>query len=95
MTLEIKCVELRTIVENGGQLIDVRSPDEFLQGSLQYAVNIPIESIPTCVDQLDKNKPVMLYCLSGIRANMVKRFLESLGFEDVRNLGGIRQLAHG
>ena len=95
MTLEIKSSELKKIIENGGQLIDVRSPAEFNQGSLQHAVNMPIESMPTYAEELDRSRPVLIYCLSGIRARMVKRFLESLGFEKVHNLGGIRQLAHG
>jgi phage shock protein E len=94
MTYEIKCEELRSMIENGAQLIDVRSHLEFSQGSLKHAINIPIETIPHHAEKIDRNNPVMLYCLSGARARMVKRFLESLGFENVHNLGGIRQLAH-
>jgi len=94
MTYEIKCGELRNMIENGGQLIDVRSSHEFSQGSLKHAVNLPAESIPHYLQHLDRNNPVMLYCRSGARADMVKRFLESLGFENVHNLGGIQQLAH-
>jgi phage shock protein E len=94
MTYEIKCDELREIVNNGGQLIDVRSSNEFDRGALKNAVNIPLETIPHHADKIDRDKPVMLYCVSGMRANTVKRFLESLGFSEVYNLGGIRQLAH-
>ena len=46
MTFEIKCDELRELVENGGQLIDVRSNLEYSQGALANAVNIPLETIP-------------------------------------------------
>ena len=94
MTFEIKCDELRELVENGGQLIDVRSSLEYSRGALQNAVNIPIETIPHHTSSIDKDKPVMLYCVSGMRASVVKQFLESLGFNDVYNLGGISQLAH-
>jgi phage shock protein E len=94
MTYQIKCDELKRMVENGGLLIDVRSNFEFSQGSLKHAVNVPVESIPYHAEQLDRKHPVMLYCLSGARADMVKRFLESIGFENVHNLGGIGQLAH-
>lgn len=94
MTYEIKSEALKNMVENGGLLIDVRSNLEFSRGSLKHAVNIPIESIPYQAEQIDRSQPVMLYCLSGARAGMVKRFLESIGFENVHNLGGIRQLAH-
>jgi len=94
MTFELKCDELRELVENGGQLIDVRSSLEYSRGALKNAVNIPVETIPHSMDAIDKGKPVMLYCVSGARASMVKRFLESLGFNYVYNLGGISQLAH-
>lgn len=94
MTFELKCDELRELVENGGQLIDVRSSLEYSRGALKNAVNIPVETIPHNMDAIDKGKPVMLYCVSGARASMVKRFLESLGFNYVYNLGGISQLAH-
>ena len=94
MTYEIKCDELRELVDNGGQLIDVRSNLEYSQGALANAVNIPLETIPHHTDNIDRNKPVMLYCVSGMRANAVKKFLESLGFNYVYNLGGISQLAH-
>jgi len=94
MMLDIRCDEIRELVENGGQLIDVRSNHEFSQGALKHAVNMPVESIPHAADSIDKNKPVMLYCVSGMRASLVKQFLESVGFNDVYNLGGISQLAH-
>ena len=94
MTLDIRCDEIRELVENGGQLIDVRSNHEFSQGALKHAVNMPVESIPNAAGSINKDKPVMLYCVSGTRASMVKQFLESLGFNYVYNLGGISQLAH-
>lgn len=94
MTFEIKCDELRELVDNGGQLIDVRSSLEYSRGALQNAVNIPVETIPHHTSNIDMNKPVMLYCVSGMRASVVKQFLESLGFNHVYNLGGISQLAH-
>jgi phage shock protein E len=94
MTYDIRCDEIRELVENGGQLIDVRSNQEFNQGALKNAINMPVESVPHFTETIDKNKPVMLYCVSGMRANLVKRFLESLGFNYVYNLGGISHLAH-
>ena len=94
MTFELKCDELRDLVENGGQLIEVRSNLESRRGAGIDAVNIPLETSPHNTEAIDKSKPVMLYCVSGMRANAVKQFLESLGFNYVYNLGGISQLAH-
>ncbi len=94
MTYDIKCEQIRELVKNGGQLIDVRSNHEFTQGALNDAINMPVESVPYYASTIDKSKPIMLYCVSGTRASLVKRFLESLGFNNVYNLGGISQLAH-
>ena len=75
----------------GGQLIDVRSPFEFNQGALSGAVNMPISNISNHTDAIDKTKPVMLYCRTGARSEMVKKYLEQLGFDQVYNIGGIMQ----
>ena len=93
MTFDIKCDQVRELVKNGGQLIDVRSNHEFTRGALRNAINMPVESVPYYANSINKDKPVMLYCVSGTRANVVKQFLESLGFNQVYNLGGIGQLA--
>jgi rhodanese-related sulfurtransferase len=45
MTYDIKCAQIRDLVDNGGQLIDVRSNHEFTQGALKNAVNVPVESL--------------------------------------------------
>ena len=75
----------------GGQLIDVRSPFEFNQGALSGAVNMPINNFRNHQDDIDKNRPVMLYCRTGARSEMVEKHLERSGFDEVYNIGGIMQ----
>ncbi len=87
------CTFLEEKISEGGQLIDVRSPIEFQQGALEGAVNIPITSVQTLKDNIDNSKPVLLYCRTGARSEMVKKYLEQLGFNQVHNLGGILQFA--
>ncbi|MDT8283559.1 MAG: rhodanese-like domain-containing protein, partial [Gammaproteobacteria bacterium] len=79
------------IISEGGQLIDVRSPVEFSQGALDGAINMPINSFQYLKDSIDSTKPVVLYCRTGARSGMVKNYLEQLGFDQVHNIGGIRQ----
>lgn len=85
------CSFIKEKVREGGQLIDVRSTVEFSQGALTGAVNIPIDSFQFLKDDIDQSKPVLLYCRTGARSEMVKRYLEQLGFDHVYNIGGIRQ----
>ena len=87
------CNFIQEKMSEGGQLIDVRSPIEFNGGALDGAVNIPISSVQTSVDAIDNSKPVLLYCRTGARSEMVKQYLEQLGFNQVHNIGGLQQFA--
>ena len=80
-------------IREGGQLIDVRSQVEFNQGALDGAINIPITSVQSLIDNIKKSKPVLLYCRTGVRSEMVKNHLEQLGFVQVHNIGGIQQFS--
>ncbi len=85
------CLFVEEVMGEGGQLIDVRSAVEFNQGSLDGAVNMPIESFQFLKDGIDNSKPVLLYCRTGARSGMVKNYLDQLGFDQVHNIGGLRQ----
>ena len=91
MIQEYNCELIQEIIEQGGQLIDVRTPVEYSQGSLQGSVNMPIESFQYLKDSIDRSKPVLLYCRTGARSGMVKNYLDQLGFDQVHNIGGIKQ----
>jgi phage shock protein E len=88
------CAFLKNMLKQGGLLIDVRSGYEFAQGALDGAKNMPLESFQHLSEDIVKEKPVLLYCRSGQRSEMAKRYLQSLGFPDVHNIGGYQQLAN-
>lgn len=91
MIHEYNCKFIKQKINEGGQLIDVRSTVEFSQGALSGAVNMPIDSFQFLKDDIDHTKPVLLYCRTGARSEMVKRYLEQLGFPHVHNIGGLQQ----
>ncbi len=93
MVLKYNCNFLQQKISEGGQLIDVRSAVEFSQGALNNAINMPVESFQFLKDDIDDTKAVLLYCRTGARSEMVKRYLEQLGFDQVHNIGGLRQFA--
>jgi thioredoxin 1 len=72
------------------QLVDVRTSQEFEQGHLKGAVNYNIrgDEFSEQVKKLDKNKPVMVYCMSGGRSAAAAKKLGELGFTEVYNLQG-------
>lgn len=82
--------EARELVESGALLVDVRSPEEFADGHIDGAINIPIQQLSGRLGELgDDDGQIVVYCQSGGRSAMAKRLLESNGFENVHDLGGI------
>ena len=87
----IGCEDAKQLLsEENGQLVDVRTPMEYAQGGLPEAVNVPLQSIQSANELLDRERPIILYCVSGARTRMAKSYLESMGFENVHDLGSFR-----
>jgi len=80
----------RLLKEENGQLVDVRSPMEYAQGSLPNAVNVPLQTIHVANDLLEKRRPIILYCVTGTRTRMAKTYLDAMGFENEHDLGSFR-----
>ena len=70
------------------QLIDVRTADEFGFGSIPTARNIDVNHLRERLDELDPNKPVILFCQIGLRGYLAYRILTQHGFTKVKNLSG-------
>jgi len=75
-------------------LVDVRSPEELSSSSIAGAVNIPLADIAVLSDALlpEKNRPIVVFCASGMRSAAARTKLLSLGYENVTNGGGIRTM---
>lgn len=71
-------------------VLDVRTPSEFAEGSIEGAINVDFlnENFSTELDQLDKNRTIYLYCKSGGRSGQAKKILEDKGFTAIYNLEG-------
>lgn len=75
------------LLASGAMLVDVRGRDEFDEGHIYSAINLPLEEIEACIDQL-KGKNVMLYCRSGNRSQIALQKLQQKGLTQVYDLGG-------
>jgi phage shock protein E len=69
----------------------IECPEEHAQGTLPGSVNVPLQVIQHAHQQLDKSKPVIVYCVSGARSAQAQSVLQSMGFDNVHNLGSIRK----
>ncbi len=79
--------EARAKVEAGAQLIDVRSKAEFDGGSIPKAKNIPVGSLAARLGELDRARPVVVFCASGMRSASAAALLRRSGFTEVHDLG--------
>jgi phage shock protein E len=79
-------------LEAGATVVDVRSQEEFRDGSYPGALNIPVQSLATKMGTLDKKRPVIVFCASGARSAVAARLLKSAGFADVLNAGGLSDM---
>jgi thioredoxin len=73
-----------------GQILDVRTVDEYNNGHIEGAVLADISSnlFQEVTSKLDKSKPVYVYCLSGGRSGEAASQLQQMGFKSVINLSG-------
>lgn len=85
-------VDLKELVKNGAQIIDVRTPAEFNGGHIKGAKNIPLQSLNQNLGKINKNKPVITCCASGARSAAAKNILLNNGFSEVHNGGGWNSL---
>ena len=70
------------LMERGAIIIDVRTPQEFKQGHVKKAINIPLSDISRSVEKIkQKNKPVITCCRSGARSGNAAATLKSAGIE--------------
>ncbi|MCG8478455.1 MAG: DsrE/DsrF/DrsH-like family protein, partial [Spirochaetales bacterium] len=69
-------------------LIDVRTPEEFELGTVEGAINVPLYELRDRLDEIPRDKTIVVFCGVGLRAYHAERALLQHGFTDVYNLSG-------
>ena len=77
--------------ESGYIILDVRRPDEYAEGHIPGAINLPNEDIGTAeIPKLpDKAQLILVYCRSGRRSKEASEKLVKLGYTNIVEFGGI------
>jgi glyoxylase-like metal-dependent hydrolase (beta-lactamase superfamily II) len=71
------------------QLVDVRNPSEVTaEGSIDGSINIPLPQLINRLDELDRDRPTIVYCAGGYRSSVAASTLEAHGFDTVADLMG-------
>lgn len=80
--------ELNGLKADETMLIDVRTEEEYALGSIEGAVNIPLDNLRKRIHEVPKDKDIALFCAVGLRGYLALRILKGHGYERVRNLSG-------
>jgi CoA-disulfide reductase len=84
----IQWFELDDLNSDEYTILDVREAEERDLGFVPNSINISVDDLRDNLDKLDKNKTIVLYCATGIRAYVATRILLQNGFDKVKNLSG-------
>lgn len=69
-------------------LVDVRTPEEYALGTIDGAVNIPLDDLRGRLGEIDRDSDVIVFCAVGLRGYLAQRILLGRGYRRVRNLAG-------
>ena len=74
-------------------LIDVRTDSEWNEGYIETAIHIPLDRILEEIESLmmSKQQIIYLYCRSGNRSGKAEKALQSIGYINAKNIGGINK----
>jgi rhodanese-related sulfurtransferase len=72
------------------RILDVRSGGEYASGHVPGAVHIPYDEVAMRLEQIgaDRERTLVVYCETGVRAEVAERALRAAGYADVRHLEG-------
>ena len=74
--------------ETGALIIDVREPNEFAQLRAPGAVLVPLGQLNSRVDDLPRDRELLMVCRTGGRSQNATKFLQAHGFDNVTNVSG-------
>ncbi len=87
---DVTPVEVKALLDRGEEvlLLDVREPFEYELCHLNGSQLIPLGQLSARIDELERNKEIIVYCHVGVRSTQAVAFLRRAGIEKARNLQG-------
>ena len=81
--------EAQKLIDEGAQLIDVRADHEWEAGRISGATHLPLDELAGRSGEIDKQRPVLLYCRGGNRSTMAAAALSEAGYDATKLSEGI------
>ena len=85
---QVPVSQVRSLVEEGAYIVDVREPGEFAAGHLKNAVNVPLSQLRERMEEIPKDRPVYLHCRSSQRSYNALMALQNRGWTNLWNISG-------
>jgi len=89
---QLSAPDLRQMLDQSGDakpaLIDVRQAWEFNLAKIDGATLIPMNDVPSRIQEIDETHPTVIICHHGMRSLQVVAYLERMGFDNLHNLDG-------
>lgn len=79
----------RELIDGGAQVVDVRTAKEHAAGHIAGAAHVPLERIDQDAGELDRERPVVVYCRGGNRSEMAAEALRNSGWDAHSIDGGL------
>jgi rhodanese-related sulfurtransferase len=92
--LEVSTEETaRALADGGAQVVDVREPYEREAGYVDGTEHIELQQLAGAAESLDRERPVIFYCRSGVRSLMAAQAFRRAGYEAWSMAGGLVEWA--
>jgi rhodanese-related sulfurtransferase len=88
-TREVSREQAQKLIDDGAQLIDVRAAHEWEAGRIAGAAHLPLDELAGRTGEIDRERPVVLYCRGGNRSTMATDALADAGFDAAKLSEGI------
>jgi rhodanese-related sulfurtransferase len=86
---EVSREEAQKLIEDGAQLVDVRVDHEWDVGRIAGATHLPLAELAERAGEIDKERPVVVYCRGGNRSSMAAAALTAAGYDAAKLSEGI------
>jgi rhodanese-related sulfurtransferase len=86
---EVSRDEAQKLIEDGAQLVDVRADHEWEAGRIKGASHLPLAELAERAGEIDRERPVVLYCRGGNRSTMATEALAAEGYDAAKLSEGI------
>lgn len=80
--------DIPSIDKTKAMIIDSRTKEEYDFGHIEGAINIPVDEIRSRLNEIPRDKKIIVYCAVGLRGYIASRILMQHGYTDVYNLSG-------